>query len=372
MSLNIGLIGLPNVGKSTLFNALTQTQQAVVANYPFATIEPNRAIVPVPDGRVEHLRQLIHVSNAIHATVEFVDIAGLVRGASKGEGLGNQFLANIREVNAIVHVVRCFDDPNVVHVSDRPDPKADIEVIELELILADLQILERRLERMVREVKGDRKLLPMQEIGQAIQSYLEQGKSVARYVADHALAHDETFAAFDREMRFLSNKPIIYAANVDEETLAAPADNPNIATIHALAADRHAEVVVICAKLEEEMAGLAAEERNEFLALSGIEESGLAQVIHHSFHLLDLITFFTMNENEVRAWTVQRGTKAPQAAGTIHTDFERGFIRAEVIPYPVFAEHGSHAAVKAAGAMRLEGKEYVVKDGDILYIRFNV
>ncbi len=371
MALNIGLIGLPNVGKSTMFNALTKTQNAVVANYPFATIEPNEAVVPVPDARLEQLRALIGVPNAIHATIDFVDIAGLVHGASKGEGLGNQFLAHIRNVNAIVHVVRCFDDPNVVHVSETPDARSDIEIVELELILADLQVLERRIERLVREVKGDRKLLPVQEMAHAIKETLEAGKSVAQYVADHNLAQDETFVEFDKEMRFLSNKPIIYAANVDEATLAGE-DNPCVETIRTLAAQRQAEVVVICAKLEEEMAGLSEEERQEFLAISGITESGLDQVIHRGFHLLDLITFFTMNENEVRAWTVQAGAKAPQAAGTIHTDFERGFIRAEVIPFPIFVEHGSHAATKAAGAMRLEGKEYIVHDGDILYIRFNV
>jgi GTP-binding protein YchF len=371
MPLNIGLIGLPNVGKSTMFNALTKTQNALVANYPFATIEPNRAIVPVPDERVQGLQRLIGVPNAIHATIEFVDIAGLVRGASKGEGLGNQFLSHIRDVNAIVHVVRCFEDPNVVHISETPDPRADIEIVELELMLADLQSLERRLERLAREVKGDKKLQPVMEMAHAIQSYLEAGKPVSRYVADHDLANDETFADLDKEMRFLSNKPIIYAANVGEDDMG-DAEAANVETIRALAEERHAEVVVISAKIEEEMAGFSEEERQEFLALSGIEESGLDQVIHHSFHLLDLITFFTMNEKEVRAWTVRQGTKAPQAAGTIHTDFERGFIRAEVIPYPVFVEHGSHAAVKAAGAMRLEGKEYVVHDGDVLYIRFHV
>jgi ribosome-binding ATPase len=371
MSLNIGLIGLPNVGKSTTFNALTKTQHALVANYPFATIEPNRAIVPVPDPRVEMLQKLVRVPNAIHATIEFVDIAGLVRGASRGEGLGNQFLSNIREVNAIVHVVRCFEDPNVVHVSESIDPRVDIEVIELELILADLQVLERRIERLERETKGDRSLAPLLEMAKAVKSYLEQGKPVSQYVVEHNLADDATFHELDREVRFLSNKPVIYAANIDEADLGNE-KNPYLETVRALAAERNAEVVAFSAQLEQEMAGLTPEEREEYLALAGVEESGLDQVIRHSFHLLDLITFFTMNEKEVRAWTVRRGTKAPQAAGTIHTDFERGFIRAEVIPYPTFVEHGSIAAVKAAGAMRLEGKEYVVRDGDVIYVRFNV
>lgn len=371
MSLNIGLVGLPNVGKSTLFNALTQAQHALVANYPFATIEPNRAVVPVPDERVDHLARLIKVPNAIHATIEFVDIAGLVKGASRGEGLGNQFLAHIRNVAAIVHVVRCFDDPNVIHVNERPDPRSDVEVIELELALADLQTLERRIEKLVREVKGDRHLQPTYDLALALQDWLERGRSVAHYVAEHHLAGDETFLAFDREMRFLSNKPVIFAANVDEASLAE-GGNGYTGELGFVAQERGAPVVTICARLEEEMASLSPQERTEFLALAGVTESGLAQVIRQSFAMLDLITFFTSNQNEVRAWTLPRGTRAPQAAGSIHTDFERGFIRAEVIPYGIFVEHGSSAAVKAAGAMQLEGKSYEVQDGDLIYVRFNV
>lgn len=371
MPLRIGLIGLPNVGKSTTFNALTQTQNAAVANYPFCTIEPNQAIVPVPDPRVDHLAELVQVPKAIHATIEFVDIAGLVKGASQGEGLGNQFLAHIRDTAAIVHVVRCFDDPNVVHVSERPDPRADIETINLELILADLQVLERRMERLAREAKGDKSLRPMLALAEDLRTHLDQARPVSAYVAEHGLADDETFRALDREVRFLTNKPVIYAANVDEESLADP-DAPYVAAVQAVAAEQGAGVVVLCAKLEEEMAGLSEEERAEFLALAGAETGGLGQVIAESFKLLGLITFFTMNEKEVRAWTVPAGTHAPQAAGTIHTDFERGFIRAEVVPYTVFIEYGDWQAARAGGVMRIEGKDYVVQDGDIMYIRFHV
>jgi ribosome-binding ATPase len=363
---SIGIVGLPNVGKSTVFNALTKEQNAEVANYPFCTIEPNRAIVPLPDPRVEHLVELVGVPHAIHATVEFVDIAGLVKGASHGEGLGNQFLGHIRDTAALVHVVRCFPDPNVVHVSEQLDPRQDIETINLELILADLEQLQRKVERLARQVKGDKKLQPVLDLAHALQEILEDGRPIASYPHRES----EIFQDLNHEMRFLTAKPVIFAANVDEGSLGQ--ENPHVQTVREVAGEQNARVVTLCAKLEEEMAGLSDEERQEFLRLAGAQESGLEQVIHSSFQLLDLISFFTMNENEVRAWNIPRGTTAPQAAGVIHTDFQRGFIRAEVIPYPTFVHHGSSAAVKAAGAMHLEGKEYVVQDGDVIYFRFNV
>jgi ribosome-binding ATPase len=366
MTLNIGIVGLPNVGKSTTFNALTRAQNAEVANYPFCTIEPNKAIVPVPDARLDKLHALIGVPDKIYTTIEFVDIAGLVRGASKGEGLGNQFLGNIRDADAIVHVVRCFDDPNVVHVSETIDPREDIEIINVELILADLEQLQRKLERLERQVKGDRKFQPTFELALALQDHLERGAPLRTY----APADADVFDSFYREMRFLTAKPIIYAANVDEEGLTAV--NPYVTAVQQIAAAEGAELIVLCARLEEELAGLSATEQQEYLALSGIAESGLEQLIHKGYRLLDLISYFTFNNKQVRAWTIRRGWKAPQAAGVIHTDFERGFIRAEVVHYATFEAHGSWAAAKAVGALRVEGKEYVVQDGDVIYFRFNV
>jgi ribosome-binding ATPase len=365
MALSIGIVGLPNVGKSTTFNALTKTQNATVANYPFCTIEPNRAIVPVPDARVDKLSALVKPEKTIYTTVEFVDIAGLVKGASQGEGLGNQFLANIRETSAIVHVVRCFDDENVVHVSARPS-RDDIEVINTELMLADLQQLENRLSKLERQAHHDKKLQATVEVAHALRSLLETGKPVAAY-ADQG---DETFRAFNDEMRFLTGKKVIFAANVNEADLAE--DNEYVHEVRQIAQEQGAEVVKLCAKLEEEMAGLTDDERQEFLVSLGVEESGLEQVIHKGYHALGLISYFTAGPKEVRAWTIERGWKAPQAAGVIHTDFERGFIRAEVIPYEAYIRLGGESAAKATGAMRVEGKEYVVQDGDVMHFRFNV
>jgi hypothetical protein len=367
MALSIGIIGLPNVGKSTTFNALTKEQNAEVANYPFCTIEPNRAIVPLVDERVDTLAEIAGVGRRIYATIEFVDIAGLVRGASKGEGLGNQFLGQIRDTGAIVQVVRCFQDENVVHVSPEPDPRADIEAINMELILADLEQLERKIERLTRQVKGDKKLVPTLELAQTLAEHLNAGQLISTYPQRDT----ETFRELAAEMRFLTNKPAIYVANVDESDLG-PEDSPCVRTVRAVAAEHDAEVVKICAKLEEEMAGLTDEERLEFLEAAGAHESGLEQVVRKSFDLLHLINFFSMNEEEVRAWTIRRGWTAPQAAGVIHTDFERGFIRAEVVPYEEFVEHDGWAGAKAAGALRVEGKEYVVQDGDVVWFRFNV
>ena len=366
MALGIGIVGLPNVGKSTTFNALTKEQNAEAANYPFCTIEPNRAIVAVPDDRLDHLGTLVKPEKVIYTTVEFVDIAGLVKGASQGEGLGNQFLANIRETAAIVHVVRCFEDENVVHVSDKPDPRSDIEVINVELMLADLQQLERKLDRLSREVKGDKRLVPVMELAQILKEQLERGLPVSAY-ADR---DNDTYRALNKELRFLTGKKIIYVANVDEEDLAE--DNDYVREVRAVAAEQNAEVVVLCAKLEQDMAGLTDEERHEFLEAMGVHETGLEQVIHHGYHALDLVSFFTTGPKEVRAWTVRRGTKAPGAAGAIHTDFERGFIRVEVISYDTFVRLGSEAAAKTAGEMRIEGREYVVQDGDVMHFRFNV
>jgi len=366
MALRIGIVGLPNVGKSTVFNALSGTQNAMVANYPFCTIQPNHAIIPLPDPRLEELARLVKVSEIIHSTIEFVDIAGLVKGAHKGEGLGNQFLAHIRDVTAILHVVRCFNDPNVVHVSAQPDPKEDIEVINIELALADLQQLERKIERLQSAVKGDRKLMPVLEMCQRLEDHLAKGASAESFPESNL----ESFKELDHEMRFLTAKPILYVANVDERCLST--NNPYLEETKQLAKKQDARVVVICAKLEQELQDMSQEERGEYLALAGAEVTGLEQVIRQSFQMLDLISFFTFNEKQTRAWNVQRDCLAPKAAGEIHTDLERGFIRAEVIPIETLKKYGSHAAVKAAGLMRLEGKEYHVQDGDVIYFRFNV
>ncbi|MBN1201281.1 MAG: redox-regulated ATPase YchF [Anaerolineae bacterium] len=366
MSLRIGIVGLPNVGKSTVFNALTKEQNAQVANYPFCTIQPNRAKVPVPDPRVEKLAELVQVDRAVHATIEFVDVAGLVKGASQGEGLGNQFLGNIRDVDAILHVVRCFDDPNVVHISERPDPGTDIEIINTELALADWQQLERKIEKLERQVKGDPKLQLLFKTAQALQDYLGTGQPLWAYAG----REDHVFQALNAEMRFLTAKPVIYAANLSEDSLVN--DNNYVRQAQAVADEQGVEIIKLCAKLEEEMAGLTDEERREYLALSGVVESGLEQIIRKGYALLGLISYFSFNEEEVRAWTIRAGWTAPQAAGVIHTDFERGFIRAEVIPYDSFVQHGSWSAVKATGLLRGEGRDYVVQDGDVILFRCNV
>lgn len=366
MGLKIGIVGLPNVGKSTVYNALTGAQNAEVANYPFCTIQPNRAVVPLRDPRVDKIQALVGVPNAIYATIEFLDIAGLVKGASQGEGLGNQFLGNIRDVDAILHVVRCFDDPNVVHVSGEMDPIEDIETINLELAIADLEQLERKIERLTSEVKGDRKLIPVMELAQELKLHLEAGKPVSSYSKQES----EHFTNLVHELRFLTGKPVIYAANVDEDGLAKL--NSLTASVQEYASKQNADFLMLCAKLEEEMVDMTPEERGEFLELAGVEESGLNLVVRKGFAILDLISYFTKNENEVRAWNIPKGTCAPQAAGEIHTDFERGFIRAEVVDFDTFVEYGSDSELKSAGLMRSEGKEYVVQDGDIILFRFNV
>ena len=322
--------------------------------------------MPVPDPRVERLAELAGLERVIHATIEFVDIAGLVRGASKGEGLGNQFLSNIRDADAIVHVIRCFDDPNVVHISDKPSPQEDIEIVEMELVLADIQQLERKIERLGRQVKGDRKLRPVLELAERLLSHLNTGQPASRFPQ----RADGAFQALNHDLRLLSSKPAIYAANVDEEGLSE--ENEYVLATRRIAAEKGIEVVEFCARLEEDMVGMSDSEQREYLLLAGAEESGLEQIIRKGYRMLDLISFFSMNEEETRAWTIRDGWTAPQAAGVIHTDFERGFIRAEVIPFEIFEQYASSAAAKAAGAVRVEGKEYIVADGDVIYFRFNV
>ncbi len=366
MALSIGIVGLPNVGKSTTFNALTKAQNAEAANYPFCTIEPNKAIVPVPDKRLEKLAVIVNPERILAATVEFVDIAGLVAGASKGEGLGNQFLGNIKETSAIVHIVRCFDDENVIHVNGAPDPKSDIEIIETELILADYQSLEKRIERLVKQAKNDKAAATLLGAANELLNHLGEGKPAASF----ANVDSDAYQELNREMRFLTGKKVIFAANVDEDGLDS--DNEYVQVVKAIAAERNAEFVKLCAKVEEEMAGMSDEERQEFLESLGAVESGLEQIIHHGYDALGLMSYFTAGVKEVRSWTIQKGWKGPQAAGVIHTDFERGYIRAEVIAYDDFITHKGEAGAKAAGALRIEGKDYVVQDGDVMHFRFSV
>ena len=366
MSLSIGIVGLPNVGKSTLFNALTKAQNAQAANYPFCTIEPNKATVAVPDKRVDALTAKAKPQKTIHASVDFIDIAGLVRGASKGEGLGNQFLATIRECAAIVQVVRCFEDENITHVDGGVNPLRDVETIETELLLADLQSVEKRLEKLQKMAKGSKDAKAAAELMQGLLAHLNDGKPAAGF----ALPDNETFLASWRELGLITAKPVIYCANVDE---AAVADgNAFVDDLRALAAGRKAGFACICAKLEEELQGLPEEEQAEMLTSYGIEESGLVQIIRTGYATLGLCSYFTAGPDEVRAWTIHQGWKAPQAAGVIHTDFERGFIRAEVISFEDYMSHESEAACRADGVLRVEGKDYVVRDGDVMHFLFNV
>ena len=366
MPLQIGIIGLPNVGKSTLFNVLTQAQNAEVANYPFCTIAPNQAVVPVPDDRLDKLAELVGVDKSIKTTIEFWDVAGLVKGASQGEGLGNQFLSTIRNTDALLHVVRCFEDPNVVHISDKPDPREDIEIVQVELVLADLEQITKKIEKLSRQVKGDKNLSASLEKAKQIQEHLQSGDplSILRE------SSDQIFKSLEQELRFLTAKPVIYTANIGEDHLST--EHPALAVIREIAKKEGAEVVQISAQLESDMNLLEDDEKLDYLALSGIEASGLNQIIQSGYRTLNLISFFTYNDQEARAWTVSKGAKAPEAAGQIHTDFQKGFIKAEVIPFAVFAEYGSTAAVKEAGKLQIEGKDYIVQDGDVIYFRFNV
>ena len=366
MALSIGIVGLPNVGKSTLFNALTKAQNAQAANYPFCTIEPNKATVAVPDERVEALTAKAKPKKTIHANVDFIDIAGLVRGASKGEGLGNQFLANIRECAAIVEVVRCFEDENITHVDGSVDPLRDIDTIETELLLADIQSVEKRLEKLQKMAKGSKDAKAAADLMQGLLAALNDGRPAATF----ALPDNETFLQSWKELGLLTAKPVIYCANVDEDNVAD--GNALSERVQALADERGAGFARICAKLEEELQGLSAEEQAEMLSSYGINESGLVRIIRTGYHTLGLCSYFTAGPDEVRAWTIHAGWKAPQAAGVIHTDFERGFIRAEVISYDDYMSHESEAACRADGVLRVEGKDYVVQDGDVMHFLFNV
>ncbi len=364
MGFNCGIVGLPNVGKSTIFNALTSAG-AESANYPFCTIDPNVGIVQVPDERLDRLAEIVHPERILPTTIEFVDIAGLVKGASQGEGLGNQFLGHIRSVDAIVHVVRCFDDENVVHVSGSVDPLRDIEIIQTELALADLDSVEKKLQRVEKQAKsGDRKLKDESEFYARIKGELEKGVS-ARHVE---VGDDE--CVWMRDLHLLTDKPVLYVANVAEDDLDGA--HPFVAKVREQAETEGARVVVICGRIEAEIAELDGDEKKAFLAEMGLAESGLDRLIRMGYDLLGLITYFTAGKKEVRAWTIPAGTKAPQAAGVIHSDFEKGFIRAEVIAYRDFIGSGGEAGAKEKGLMRLEGKEYVVQDGDVMHFRFNV
>ena len=366
MSLGVGIVGLPNVGKSTLFNALTRAQNAEAANYPFCTIEPNKATVPVADPRVEKLAEMEHSKRIIHATVDFVDIAGLVRGASKGEGLGNKFLANIRECQAILEVVRCFENDDVVHVEGGIDPIRDIGIIETELLLADMQSLEKRIDRIGRQARADKELRKELDAMQRLMAHLSDGKPVRTFPSDET----DAIAPCLAELQFLTAKPVIYCANVGEETLGE--DNAFVEQVRAHAAAHQSQVIKICAEMEAELAGVTDAERADFLASYGVEESGLDLTVRTAYDTLGLMSFLTAGPEESRAWTIRKGWTAPKAAGVIHTDFERGFIRAEVVSYDDFVRLGGEAAARAAGLLRVEGKEYVMQDGDVVHFLFNV
>lgn len=364
--MEIGIVGLPNVGKSTLFNAITKAG-AECANYPFCTIEPNVGVVSVPDERLEFLANMENPAKVTPAVIKFVDIAGLVRGASKGEGLGNKFLSHIREVDAIAHVVRCFEDPNVVHVDGRVDPIRDIETINFELIFADMETLEKRLEKAKKQAKsGEKQYIEEVALLERIKENLETGIPV------RAMDLSEEEKQIVKQYFLLTSKPVIYVANISEEDLLLKKEGELLKKVKEYAKKENAEVIPICAKVEAEFAELEEEEKKELLKEYGLEESGLDKLIKASYKLLGLITFFTAGPKEVRAWTIKEGTKAPQAAGKIHSDFEKGFIRAEVISFEDLAKCKSQNEAKEKGLVRIEGKDYVMKDGDVVYFRFNV
>ncbi len=365
--MKLGIVGLPNVGKSTLFNSLTKAG-AESANYPFCTIDPNIGIVLVPDERLKVLGDLYNSEKVVAAAIEFVDIAGLVKGASKGEGLGNQFLSNIREVDAIVHVVRCFDDTNIIHVDGSIDPLRDIETINLELIFSDLEIIERRISKVSKNVKNDKTLVKESELLARLKEHLEDGK-----LAKSLNVTEEEELNLLTEYNLLTYKPVIYAANVKEDDLADDgAGNENVTKVREFAKEEKSEVFVICAQIEQEIAELEEDEKKMFLEEMGLTESGLEKLIRASYKILGLISYLTAGQKETKAWTITKGTKAPGAAGKIHTDFERGFIRAEIVSYDNLVECGSYNNAKEKGLVRSEGKEYVVQDGDVILFRFNV
>ncbi len=366
MGLGVGIVGLPNVGKSTTFNALTKAQNAEAQNYPFCTIEPNKAVVPVPDKRLDELAKIVIPDKIQHSTIDFVDIAGLVRGASKGEGLGNQFLSNIREVEVILHMVRCFEDGNITHVEGDVNPLRDIEIIETELIYADITQVEKKIEKLKKQSKASKEAAAQLKVAQSLMAHLEDLQPVKTFED----IENEFFLSMDKELRFLSNKDVIYGANVDEDSLA-DGGNEYVEILRNHAVEVNADVIMLCAKIEEELVGLEEDEAREFLTDLGVEESGLEQIIHKAFDKLGLQSYFTAGKVEVRAWTIRKNTKAPQAAAVIHNDFEKGFIKAEVISYEDYVANGGEAKCKEAGKLRLEGKDYIVQDGDVMHFRFN-
>jgi hypothetical protein len=366
MGLSIGLVGLPNVGKSTTFNALTKAQNAEAANYPFCTIEPNKAVVPVPDKRLAELAKIVNPERIQYSTLDFVDIAGLVKGASKGEGLGNKFLSNIRETEVILQIVRCFDDENIVHNEGNIDPLRDVDIIEGELILADIEVVSNRIERLKKQAKADKSAAATLVMAEELLEFLADGNLARNF--PHA--DSEIYQNLNREVRLLTQKEIMYGANVDEDGLLE--DNDYVVRLKDHALKNNCEIIKLCAKIEEELIGLEEDEAKEFLSDLGVEESGLEQIIQKGFDKLGLMSYFTAGVKEVRAWTIRKNTTAPKAAAVIHNDFEKGFIRAEVIAYADYIACGGESKAKEAGKMRLEGKEYIVQDGDVMHFRFNV